>query len=103
MTLWFESTDCRGQAWVDGGDATRGVTAYVKAVTPVLTGIRTFYVADPSESPQTILRRSSDANGRGCEADVAEVSAAQVTPVDLDAMSTPPFRVTTRARLEAMP
>ena len=101
VATWFESTDCTGQAWVDGGDATRGVTAYV--VSEVLDGARTFYVADPLDPPQMISRRSSNANGRGCEPDTTEGAANPVTPVDLDGMFTPPFRVTTRERIQAQP
>ncbi len=101
VALWFESTDCTGQAWVDAGVATSGITAYVRAITPVETGIRTVYVADPLATPETISRRSQ--NGGVCEAIVDQIDAVQATPLDLDSMFTPPFRVTTRARLEAMP
>ena len=101
-TPWFESTDCTGQAWIDGDDATRGIISVVGAITSVPTGIRTFYVSDPLEIPQTISRRSLIVSGQ-CEPGVAEVSAARVTPVDLDAMFTPRFRVTTLERLLAQP
>ena len=96
----FESDDCSGQAWVNGSDGTRGVTAYVKSNTSGLTGIRTFYVADPSESPQMISCQSRATPFGGCEPaagtghcapDGSGTSAARATPVDLDAMFTPPF------------
>ena len=102
---WFESTDCTGQAWIDALKTTFGVTAFVRGVTVTQTGIRTFYVPDNSDSPEMIARRSLK-NGSGddfCEIDVSNVSAVRVTPVDLDAMFTPPFRVTTRERMQAQP
>ena len=97
VALWFESTDCTGQAWMDAGVATSGITAQVRSLTPVETGIRTVYVADPLATPETISRRSQ--NGGVCEAFVEQIDAVQATPVDLDAMFTPPFRVTTRERM----
>jgi hypothetical protein len=101
---WFESPDCTGQAWVDAGDAIRGITAYVRGNTFNETGVRTIYVADPLAIPETISRRSLlDSNGRGCEAIVDQIDAVRVTPVDLDSMFTPPFHLTTRERLEPLP
>ena len=99
MAPLFESDDCTGQAWVNGSDGTRGVTAYVKSNTSGLTGIRTFYVADPSESPQMISRRSRENEGIGCESIVDQVSAVRLAPLDFDSMFTAPFRVTTRERM----
>ena len=63
----------------------------------------TVYVADPSDSPEMISRRSIDSNGSRCESAVAQVSAGRVTPVDLDSMFTPPFLVTTEERMQAQP
>ena len=97
--MWFESDDCTGQAWINSNDV-RGVMGTVKGKTQVSTGIRTFYVADPLDSPETIFRLSWDQTGQGCEpADVGDVSAKRVTPLDLDSMFMPPFRVTTRERM----
>ena len=101
MALWFESEDCTGQAWVGVLNA-RGLMGAVFGVPGSVprppTG-RTFYVADPSDSPETIFRRSLDSNSGVCEAAVAEVSAKRATPLDLDAMFTLPFRLTTRERM----
>ena len=100
MPRFFETTDCTGQAWIDGVQATFGVTAFVRGVTVELTGIRTFYVPHNSDSPQVVSQRTSK-NGSGddfCRFDEAQVGAVRVTPVDLDGMFTPPFRMTTRER-----
>ena len=101
LTPWFESTDCTGQAWTEGNNATSRVVAFVRGNTALLTGIRTIYVADSSDTPQMISRRSRE--NQGCESIVDQVSAVRLTPVDLDGMFTPPFLVTTRERLQAQP
>lgn len=106
VTLWFESEDCTGQAWIDALDV-RGVMGTVVAVrgsVPLPPAGRTFYVADPLDSPEMIFRLSWDQNDGFCQpADVGEVSAKRVTPLDLDSLFTPPFRVTTRERMQAQP
>ena len=106
VTLWFESADCTGQAWVNAPDV-QGVMGMVVAVpgsVPLPPAGRTFYVADPLDSPEMIFRLSWDQNdGFRQPADVGEVSAKRVTPLDLDSLFTPPFRVTTRERMQAQP
>ena len=102
VTLWFESNDCTGQAWIAAllGTPEGAVTGTVFGITNAVTGIRTFYVADPLDSPgEMIFRLSKDTQGQGCEPAVDQVIAARVTPFDLDSMFTPPFRVTTRERM----
>ena len=106
LDRWFESTNCTGQAWIEGREfnVIASIAAYASGVTVALTGIRTFYVSDPSDNtPQMIFRRSLEQNGNGCEPAVAQVSAIRLIPVDLDSMFTPPFRVTTWERMQAQP
>ena len=53
VTLWFESEDCTGQAWIEAADA-RGIMGTVFGVpgsVPLPPTGRTFYVADPFGQP----------------------------------------------------
>jgi len=99
----FESTDCTGQAWLDSSGMN---TVWGKLVrtTDASDQNRLFYVGDPSDGPHPIVIRSTDGCGRGCEPEAGSPDQGfRATPVDLDAMFTPPFRVTTWERMQALP
>ncbi len=92
-SVFFESDDCSGQAWIVVSDTIWGTLRD--------DGTRLFYVGDSSATPETIFARSAGSDGCVPHNDPVQVVPALL--VDLDAMFTPPFRVTTRARLEATP
>ena len=102
--ILFESTDCTGQAWYGAGGM-HVVWGKVGCTTDASSQNPLFYIGDPSDGPHAILIRSTKYGGAtGCVQGPDSVDQVfRATPVDLEAMFTPPYRVTTAERMHAQP
>ena len=102
--ILFESTDCTGQAWYGAGGM-QTVWGKIGCTTDASSQNPLYYVGDPSDGPHAIVIRSTKYGGAtGCVPGPDSVNSVfRATPVDLDAMFTPLFRVTTRERMQAQP